>query len=105
MKTYRKRPRDFTYLAWITTQQCVACESMRLPQFTKTYAHHAGQRGIGQKAGDRTAIPLCWRHHDRSCSTSIHTLGKLFWGRFGLDRAEVIEDLNARYDSEMGMAA
>jgi hypothetical protein len=26
-------------------------------------AHHAGPRGMGQKAPDDTAIPLCTRHH------------------------------------------
>jgi hypothetical protein len=26
-------------------------------------AHHAGARGLGQRADDRTAIPLCRRHH------------------------------------------
>ncbi len=26
-------------------------------------AHHAGERGLGQRAGDDTAIPLCLKHH------------------------------------------
>jgi hypothetical protein len=26
-------------------------------------AHHAGDRGLGQRAHDRTAIPLCLLHH------------------------------------------
>lgn len=26
-------------------------------------AHHAGRRGVGQKAADDTAIPLCSAHH------------------------------------------
>lgn len=26
-------------------------------------AHHAGERGLGQRAHDDTAIPLCLKHH------------------------------------------
>jgi hypothetical protein len=97
---YRDRPRDFAYLSWICSQQCVVCESQHVAQFNRSYAHHAGQRGLAQKANDRTAIPLCWRHHDRNSSQSIHTLGKEFWRRFGIDRVKVIEELNERYENE-----
>lgn len=99
------KARDFRYLAWITSQQCVVCESQHAPQFGRTYAHHAGHRGLSQRAPDRTAIPLCWRHHDRGSSASIHTLGKLFWSRFGLDREGLIRELNERYDAEFGSIA
>lgn len=102
---YRNRPRDFAYLSWVTSQQCIACESQRVIQFNRSYAHHAGQRGTGQKADDRTAVPLCWRHHDRNSNTSVHTLGKEFWKRFGLDRAAIIAELNERYELERQMAA
>jgi hypothetical protein len=27
------------------------------------HAHHAGYRGVGQKADDTSCIPLCWFHH------------------------------------------
>lgn len=27
------------------------------------HAHHAGERGLGQKASDLTCIPLCQEHH------------------------------------------
>ena len=57
------------------------CESQHTLQTGRTYAHHAGQRGLSQRASDSTAIPLCWRHHDRGSSLSIHTLGKLILDR------------------------
>ena len=31
--------------------------------FGHTEAHHAGSRGLGQRASDTTAIPLCTGHH------------------------------------------
>jgi hypothetical protein len=102
MTAYSRRPRDFPYLCWIKAQQCVACEALRIISFGRIYAHHAGQRGLSQKAEDRTAIPLCWRHHDRKSPDSVHTLGKMFWVRYGLDRAAVIADLNERYANEAG---
>lgn len=36
-------------------------------------AHHAGSRGVGQKAHDNTAVPFCRRHH-----RAWHDLGKPF---------------------------
>jgi len=101
MSRYTERPRDFAYLAWVKTQQCIVCETRHQLQLGTTYAHHAGPRGIRQKASDRTAIPLCWRHHDRNSSASVHSLGKRFWVTYGLERGNVIEELNARFDGEM----
>lgn len=96
----RKQRRDFIYLSWIASQPCVVCELQRVAQFNRSYAHHAGQRGLSQRAPDRTAIPLCWRHHDRNSSSSVHTLGKEFWKRYRLDRVEIIRELNERYELE-----
>jgi hypothetical protein len=102
---YSQRPRDFAYLAWVASQQCIVCESQRKLQLSRSYAHHAGARGLSQRADDRTAIPLCWRHHDRGSSLSIHTLGKKFWTAYNLDRNAVIAELQARYDLENGRVA
>jgi hypothetical protein len=102
---YAKRPRDFAYMAWITCQTCAVCESQHKPQFSKSYAHHAGQRAFGRKADDRTCIPLCWKHHDRGSSVSIHSLGKRFWGVYGLDRNRLIAELQERYEAETGRVA
>lgn len=51
---------DPAYLAWVRTQPCKVpgCAS------TLIHAHHAGRRpGVGLKASDITAIPLCLHHH------------------------------------------
>jgi hypothetical protein len=105
MTLYKQRPRDFSYMAWITLQTCCVCESQHSPQFSKSYAHHAGPRGLSQKSPDRTCIPLCWRHHDRNSTASIHSLGKRFWGVYGLDRNALIREYNERYESECGRLA
>ncbi len=105
MTRYAKRPRDFAFMAWIKFQQCIVCESQHQPNFNAVYAHHAGHRAFARKADDRTCIPLCWRHHDRGSSQSIHALGKRFWVTYGLDRTQVIAELNERYELECGRIA
>lgn len=105
MSHYKNRPRDFAYLSWVASQQCIVCESQRTLQLGRSYAHHAGQRALGRKAEDKTAIPLCWRHHDRGSSISIHTLGKRFWELYALDRTAVILELQERYENETGRLA
>jgi hypothetical protein len=105
MSSYKSRPRDFAYLSWITSQQCIVCESQHSLQLSRTYAHHAGPRAFGRKADDSTAIPLCWRHHDRGSSLSIHTLGKTFWTAYKLERGAVILELQERYENECGRIA
>ena len=102
MTTYAKRPRDWAYMSWIKSQQCIVCESQHQPNFGRIYAHHAGQRALGRKAADRSCIPLCWKHHDRASSQSIHVLGVRFWAVYKLDRAAVIAELVERYENETG---
>jgi hypothetical protein len=105
MTAYRKRPRDFPFMAWVRSQQCIVCEKQHTINFGSIYAHHAGQRAFGRKADDRTCIPLCWRHHDRGSPASIHSLGKRFWGVYGLDRSAVLRELRERYELETGRIA
>jgi hypothetical protein len=104
MRKRQASPPDPTYLAWVRCQSCIICELLGLfPRtFRKCEAHHAGPRGLGQTADDHTAIPLCWRHHDRNSPVSIHTLGVKFWGRFKLDRFAVIAEVRRRYLVEHG---
>jgi hypothetical protein len=91
MKKRQAFPPDPIYLAWLRCQSCIICELLGLypRNFRKCEAHHAGPRGLGQTADDHTAIPLCWKHHDRNSTLSIHTLGVKFWGKFKLDRFAV----------------
>lgn len=102
---YSNRPRDWAFMFWIKSQQCIVCEKAHSPNFGTVYAHHAGQRAFGRKADDRTCIPLCWKHHERASSASIHTLGKQFWVTYGLDRNTVIAELQERYEAENGRLA
>jgi hypothetical protein len=92
-------PPDELYKAWVRCQSCIICELLGIFPRTsrKSEAHHAGPRGLGQTADDRTCIPLCWRHHDRNSPVSVHTLGVKFWGKFGLERFAVIAEVRRRY--------
>ena len=55
----RMKPRrDSKYLQWIRTLPCSVCGSTR-----NIEAAHTGAHGLGQKAPDSSAIPLCITHH------------------------------------------
>lgn len=68
----RERDHDFAYMAFVRARAC-AIHGMMDPRsvglvtvfecFRAAQAHHAGTRGLGQRAPDRTCIPLCARHH------------------------------------------
>jgi hypothetical protein len=52
---------DIARLDWTRAQPCMLwgpeCQG-------RSEAHHAGKNpGVGMKAGDATAVPLCGRHH------------------------------------------
>ena len=53
------------YLAWVRTLPCSVC-----PARAPSEASHHGPRGIGQKASDLRAIPLC-----SVCHRDWHTYG------------------------------
>lgn len=99
-----KGKKDPAYLKWLHTLKCVACSGGEIIvhqgfSVIQIQAHHAGTRGLSQRASDRTAIPLCRYHHDRTSPTSVHTLGKVFWNLYGLDKQDLIRRLNEQYDS------
>lgn len=52
---------NLDYVLWVKTLPC----KMRVQDACSgpTEAHHAGRRGLGQKAHDETCIPLCTKHH------------------------------------------
>lgn len=63
---YRRRPRFLDYMMWIKREPCCARAVGYLvsaPCRGRVEADHAGKRVTGQKADDRTCIPLCQRHH------------------------------------------
>ena len=61
--------RDYKYLAFIRKLCCCDCGSFRCVE-----AAHFGAHGMGQKASDLDALPLCLRCH-RTGPKSYHTLG------------------------------
>ena len=78
--SYRKRPRDMAYMGFVRKLPCIM-RSLPVVAFVQTLerrldlldkwtmcrgsveADHMGARGIGQKADDRTCVPLCSHHH------------------------------------------
>jgi hypothetical protein len=84
-------------MTWIRSLPCAA-RGLGLCQGT-VEADHAGRRGLGQKADDRTCIPLCQWHHAQRGS---------FHGPFRQwDQAEMrswLADMVARYQKLYEMA-
>ena len=58
---YRQRQRERAYMLFVRHLPCAARELGRCEGHVE--ADHAGRRGVGQKAGDDTCIPLCAKHH------------------------------------------
>jgi hypothetical protein len=84
--------RDRWYLAWIRTQPC--CVSRCQAHYIE--AAHVGPHGLGQKASDRSTIPLCIRHH-RTGDDSYHRLGPRKFARVhNLDIADIVRRLNTK---------
>lgn len=68
---YKRRERDVDFMLWVNRQPCAvptffgtdfSSGPSRLC-YGRVQADHAGRRGIGQKADDKTCIPLCEKHH------------------------------------------
>ena len=86
-----KPPRNPRYLAWIRAQPCCVCGITRGIE-----ASHTGPHGLGQKAPDSSAIPLCARHH-RTGNDSYHRLGpRKFSERHNLDISAIVRRLNLK---------
>lgn len=96
-----KGKKDRDYLTFIHSLNCVACERGEIIVYVgrraPIHAHHAGVRGLGQKAGDDTAIPLCVQHHQTG-KDAVHVIGKRFWQHHGIDKADLIRRLNDLYN-------
>lgn len=96
----RKRtPVDEPFRAFVLALPCAAFGLLdSSPCQGAVQPHHAGVRGLRQKAPERTIIPLCSAHHDRRMPHSAHTLGKGFWEFHGLEKDELIADYNRRFE-------
>ena len=83
-----KPTRDRAYLTFVRAHTCCACSSWRGVE-----AAHTGSRGLGQKADDSSAIPLCQKCH-RTATASYHALGKIrFAERFQLNIPAIVAEL------------
>ncbi len=86
-----KPRRDSRYLQWVRTLPCAVCRTTR-----NIEAAHTGAHGLGQKAPDSTAIPLCIPHH-RTANDSYHKLGpRKFAQVHKLDITGIVAELNAK---------
>ena len=92
--------RDPQYLRYIRLLPCVVCCTSRGVE-----AAHTGPHGIGQKAPDSSAIPLCRKHH-RMGPDSYHQLGPVaFQERHRIDIAGLVAMFNHFYRTKIGRAA
>ena len=62
------RFQDRKHLEWIRTLPCLICKAGYYSHSKEVQAHHLmkpydGFRGMGLKANDRNAVPLCMHHH------------------------------------------
>lgn len=81
-----KRVEDPAHLARVRSLPCIACEIGGTAQTEPTEAHHIRDGvGMGQKAGDHEAIPLCVWHH-RTGFNSVHGAPAAFKWLFGTER-------------------
>lgn len=79
MITKHKPARSEEYLDYIRRKPCWVCQGNSEP-------HHTGERGVGQKGSDFSAMPLCTKHH-REC----HDMGKdTFQERYEVVLAEAV---------------
>lgn len=93
-QTFMKRPKrirwmDEKYLAWVKTQPCECCG------MSSDDAHHLigwGQGGMGTKAHDIFAIPLCRKHH-----TELHNDPVKFERNHGAQPAIIIRLLDRAF--------
>ena len=96
------RKRDQEYMEFVRGLPCAVCSLFTSDirwglGIYATECAHVGERGLGQKSSDRETIPLCATHH-RTGPESHHVLGKRFWDVHGINRDEVIAELQKRYE-------
>ena len=93
--------RDIHYLRFLRDQPCLlaeTCGCCPFPILKGTEAAHTGPHGIGQKASDYDAIPLCrWAHQE---AKDAQGKTRTWFEDHGLNRQKVLDDLRARYEGE-----
>ncbi len=98
---------------WIRSLPCVCCwmlygdpaisfwqvnsEGFR-DEYSTVEAAHVGKRGLSQKCSDAETAPLCGEHH-RTGKDSAHRLGKRFWEHWGIDKKNLLAELQAAFEN------
>lgn len=104
-----KPARDQDYLDWLATQPCLLgargkclCFYARRPfaMLNMVEAAHSGPHGMGVKASDYDAIPLCGYQHREA--KEAQGKRKTWFEDHGIDRDVAIADLHRRYESLTG---
>lgn len=111
---YSRRARDWDRMDWIKRQPCALARPFdRMPAewigglspcpaffAGDVEAHHAGVRGLGQKAGDDTCIPLCSFHHGALTDRRVPFRG---WPRGAVKTWELamVAEYRRRYDEHL----
>src|SRR5690242_18817694 len=90
-KPAAKPERSRAYLRFIRTKPCLICNTRK-----QVEAAHSGPHGVGLKASDLDAIPLCRVHH-QSGPDSYHALGRDFFSFHRLDREAIIRRLREEF--------
>lgn len=108
---YRRRERDLEFMRWVKRQPCIVralppwefmSDAARRVFSTTTActgpveADHMGERGIGQKADDRTCVPMCRNHH-RERTDHMRTFRPLTRDELRVWRAAAIEHTQAAW--------
>jgi len=85
------------YLSKVSDLGCIVC-LLHLDVFSPAEIHHIrdGNVGVGQRADDDEALPLCHRHHRTGGYGVAFHAGKKTWeNKFGTQR-ELLEEVHKR---------
>jgi hypothetical protein len=86
-----KPERNPAYLRFIRRQPCAICSSTRAVE-----AAHTGPHGIGQKASDYSAVPLCRKCHQTG-RESYHKQARTFFLLHGVDVDSLTQELRKAF--------
>ena len=84
-----KTARNPRYLKWIRSKPCLNGHLYNVAP------HHEGNRGMGIKASDFDALPLCFE-----CHRKRHDKGRSIWNEWGIDPVEKIKQFNDEWHSQ-----
>lgn len=109
------RKSNTKYLNYIRSMPCCICilpwkldgsgVSYSNVQKSPTEAAHSGPHALGSKSDDLSAFPLCESHH-REGIDAYHRVGpKRFEQIHRVNIAAIVDELNARFEAEVGRGA